>query len=92
MALAQMESHRRLWEKEINMHEELPKTAQSCEKGGPPPLVKVKGSAFPIARDKHTDRPLYPDGRDLRREMHPLGDDDAEGGGGGGGGLSLIHI
>lgn len=46
-SLAQVAGFKRLWEKHIDLLQELPKTKQSIDKGGPPPLVgnKVQGVA-----------------------------------------------
>jgi len=58
-SMAQIAGFKRLWEKHIDLLQELPKTKQSVDKGGPPPLVGTRVSSL------HPN-PQWPKGRDLR--------------------------
>ncbi len=67
-SIAQIEGFNRLWESQIDLLQELQKTKQSVDKGGPPPLVR--NTAL-------NPNPYYPKGRDLR-ELTVSGAEDED--------------
>jgi DNA excision repair protein ERCC-3 len=71
-SMAQIAGFKRLWEKQIDLLQELPKTKQSVDKGGPAPLVGVRAL---------NPNPHYPKGRDLREMGLGGGDDEDDDGG-----------